>query len=127
MIPDAVGLTYNTGIYGLLGNGDGTFASNQVTNTAPSGVLRIGTGDFNCDDAPDLAISDGLGSFVVDRGSPGGSFSSAGGQTFAMDGINRGVVVGDVDDDGLDDIVVAHHTSAGVLQLFVYRNTSGDP
>jgi hypothetical protein len=122
---DIVALSFDVGAHALASNGDGTFDATDIT-PGVNGTARVATADFNCDDDSDIAIMDGGTSFQVHRGSPGGSFAQASGAMFANDGFNRALVAVDVDGDQLPDLVIAHHTPGGALQLHVHRNTSAD-
>jgi FG-GAP-like repeat len=56
--PDlAVAAFNNNGVFVLLGNGDGTFATN-AGYFAGSGPSSVTVGDFNGDGKPDLAVAD---------------------------------------------------------------------
>jgi len=84
----------------LLGNGDGTFQTGQLTNTpASAGGSGIAVGDFNGDG--NLDIASGYGSFLL-LGNGDGTFQpylnlGAGG---------RGIAVGDFNGDGSPDLAV---------------------
>ena len=100
----------------LLGNGDGTFQS-HVDSPAGFGPKSIAVGDLDHDGKLDLALSTftpvtGGGSVVILRGNGDGSFQPF--QEYVTGQNGPAIVVGDIDGDGKQDIVVpdlTHHVT----------------
>src|SRR5262249_22086872 len=113
--PDAPGL-----VTVRLGNGDGTFgtATAFAAGLSPLGMVAA---DFNHDGFVDLATAN-QGNFIGDPGSVSvlagngdGSFQSA--QQFPT-GLNSvALAAGDLNRDGLTDLVVANRSSADLSEL----------
>jgi hypothetical protein len=103
----------------LLGNGDGTFtpAPNITTPTTGPGGEAVGpvwmaVGDFNKDGIPDLAVVNGPrfdqgapGSVTILLGNGDGTFSAKG-ESIAAGNQPLSVTVGDLNGDGIPDLVV---------------------
>ena len=90
------------------------------------GAWAVSIADFDNDGMPDLAITDNAANLVSvfrNRGTPGGaiSFSSAGRVDLAVGNNPEGMAVGDLDGDGLPDIVAANNTDN---TFSILRNTS---
>jgi hypothetical protein len=104
----------------LLGNGDGTF-QNFVGTTLPVGANPQGmaVADFNGDGILDLAVAGTQGTrdgVYVLRGAGNGSF--VGPFSFLPTGTtSRGVAVGDLNGDGVPDLVVTNFLSDTVSVL----------
>ncbi len=106
----------------LLGDGHGGFATAPGSPFASgSGPLSLAIGDFDGDGAPDLAVAgattgagvtvllgDGAGGFVAASGSPfaAGTFAAA-----------QALAVGDFNEDGMADLVVADRVNGTLLTL----------
>jgi hypothetical protein len=100
----------------FLGNGDGTFqpAVAYVTNFTPnpqgSDPISITSGDFNGDGIEDLAVGANNEGSTYFLGNGDGTFQPLGAlNTVDSNSIaqNWGIVSGDFDGDGLDDLAVA--------------------
>ena len=95
----------------LLGNGDGTFQSAQMT-TAGTNIVAVAIGDFNGDGIPDLALADAGQDFDLNPtidillGNGDGTFR-LGEAPFTNTDIPQSIVVGDFNGDGREDIAIA--------------------
>jgi hypothetical protein len=96
----------------LLGNGDGTFqaAQNFPVGNRPNSVV---VGDFNGDGRLDLAVAASQDSYLqgtvsILLGNGDGTFQAA--QNFPVGRYPSSVVVGDVNGDGVPDLVVTSGT-----------------
>lgn len=110
----------------LSGNGDGAFEPSEHSplpiETAPHSHM-IDVADFNADGFPDLVIDsrDRLGIFVL-RGMEDGNFSAPG-QGIDVGGTPYlGFAIGDVNKDGMPDIITPNRNDIGVL----LNRTSGE-
>ena len=114
---DSVGISLGNGEDG---RGDGTFAAAQgyATGNRPVGIA---TGDFNSDRITDLALTnrmDGSVSILLGGGSNGrglGTFSSAGEYAVGYD--PSGIVAGDFNSDGIEDLAAANEGSNTISVL----------
>ena len=113
LVTGAFGNTYSV----LLGNGDGTFQVRTAVLTACVG--GVGTADFNGDGILDLAITHGCG-FMPGKvsillGDGQGNFGPP--QDYTTAGQFPGnVTVGDFNNDGMVDLLIADFTAApGIL------------
>ena len=105
--------TGNLGI--LLGNGDGTFAS-QVDYPTGAYSEQVVVGDFNNDGKPDLAVANsaeygGTQGISVLLGNGDGTFQNA--TNYAAGSYPVGVAVGDFNADGKLDLAVTNSAVAG--------------
>jgi FG-GAP-like repeat len=110
----------------LLGDGKGSF--NQAAGSPfPCGKTPFGVaiGDLNGDGKPDLAVANwagqrdqkkGEGVTIVLGDGRGGFQAMAGSPLPTGDGPGR-IAIGDVDGDGVPDVVVANYTSGSVTVL----------
>jgi hypothetical protein len=99
----------------LLGNGDGTFQSQQTFATG-SGAVNVAVGDFNGDGKLDLVVADFTSNTVsVLLGNGDGTFQSQ--RTFATGSNPNSVAVGDFNGDGKLDLATANNGSANVSVL----------
>jgi hypothetical protein len=115
----------------FLGNGDGTFQApvayaTDVTGPHPgSDPLSIVSGDFNGDGIEDLAVGSLYegGSYFLGNGD--GTFQPLGALN-TLDsnslGYNWGIVSGDFDGDGLDDLAVAEEFD-GITAILLAQQT----
>ncbi len=105
-----VGYHYHSGIGLLKGNGDGTFQAVDVIDSSLDWAGRIATADFNLDGNLDLAIMQGrVGPEIVLPGNGAGGF---GPPVFVIDSWAGDLAIGDMNGDGLPDIVTGHSASA---------------
>ena len=94
----------------LLGNGNGTFQTQQTFAAGSSGQNSVAVGDFNGDGKTDLAVANyASGSVSVLLGNGNGTFQTQ--QTFATGASPESVVVGDFNGDGNADLAVANYGS----------------
>ncbi len=100
----------------MLGNGDGTFQAPVAysTNITSSGYgsepYSITAGDFNGDGIQDIAVGTLFQQGALFLGKGDGTFQSAGGLNAigpSYYAYNDGIVSGDFDGDGLDDLAVS--------------------
>ena len=117
---DVIGLSASSGqdLSVLRGNGDGTFGFPIQTNTgstAPLSVLAVA--DFNHDGKLDVAISVGGSTSLSPKeiqvflGNGDGTFSVS--QTYSAGSNPTAIAVGDVNGDGIPDIVVGNSDYQG--------------
>ena len=110
-------------VYVLPGNGDGTF---QTARTFSAGGVPMGmsVGDFNGDDCPDLAVSNGGGVSVgVLLGNGDGTFGEP--RTFAAGISHDAVAVGDFNGDGRDDLATTNNNPDGYRVNVLLGNGDG--
>jgi len=96
----------------LYGNGDGTFQSgvNYATGLNPQ---AIASGDFNCDNKPDLAVANaGSNTVSLLLGNGNGTFQQ--GATLATDLHPVSIVTADFNKDGVADLAVVNSASGDV-------------
>jgi hypothetical protein len=121
----------------LRGNGSGGFQA--VTEggfgvgTNPVGLV---IGDFNADGIPDLAITDlgggetsGDVTVLLGNGpdSDSGWFSAAPGSPFVLSGTPNGLVAGDFNGDGIQDLAVAVGGANGIVVLLGNKAVNAAP
>ena len=107
----------------LLGNGDGTFQSQQTyaTGTNPYGVV---VGDFNGDGIPDLAVTnEGDNTVGVLLGNGDGTFQTQ--QTFPTGATPVGIAVADLNGDGNADLAVANNNANSLTVSVLLGNGNG--
>lgn len=107
--PDAVvAHRYDNQVAVALGNGDGTFQSEQIIAASGKPFLRVKaivTGDLNVDHKVDIVTVDEVGSVKILLGNGDGSFAA--GQTLEAGGGSHSAVLGDFNHDGKVDLTVA--------------------
>lgn len=107
------GYTLSPGVSVLLGRGDGAFGPEARFKTGGVNVSSVAIGDFNADGVPDLATvirgstQSGSG-VVIFLGLGNGTFGQP--DLFAAGNEPYSVAVGDFDEDGIQDLVVANET-----------------
>ena len=110
-----------------LGNGDGTFGSEVLSNLGtdyPYSFFNFELADLNADGRADLCIgysSSGLGNFFgVSLGNGDGTFTHAALQPSGAALLSARIASGDFDGDGKVDVVLANNpnSTGGTLSLF---------
>jgi uncharacterized protein (TIGR03437 family) len=111
MVPnDSKGLGF---LYGILGNGDGTFQPQNTTTLPAGGVFAIG--DLDGDGKSDLVEVSGVHGFSILMSKGDGKFSVS---SLPISGMNpNGVIVADLNGDGKLDIVTANSDSGDATVL----------
>jgi hypothetical protein len=120
----------NSGVILLLGKGDGTFSSPPVSLTSGGvGPTSVAVADLNHDGQNDLIVTNDCGNADCSAGNvavllanPDGSYQPA--QTYTSGtNIPVHVVVGDVNQDGVPDLVAAANggsgSPAGLVEVFL--------
>lgn len=103
----------------LLGNGDGTFTpASGSPITVGAGPDALAVGDFNVDDIPDLAVSNGkAGTVTVLIGKGDGTFKATVASPITVGTNPDALAVGDFNGNGDPGIVVANAGSNNIMYL----------
>jgi len=121
---DRTNITNGTsgGLVIILGKGDGTFSAPTFYSTGD--VASIATGDFNNDGLLDIVLTDNAQQNVIFfTGNGDGTFTQEP-NTIATHSAARGVVVTDLNNDGIDD--VAYVKASGALFDLYVALSNGD-
>jgi len=94
----------------LLGHLGGAFQFDAGSVLSPSGAVSIAVGDFNGDGRDDLATSDSDEHVTVHLSRADGSFET--GDSFVIPDHAGPLTLGDVDGDGIQDVLVASAVGA---------------
>jgi hypothetical protein len=108
----------SSGLSVLLGNGAGTFGAAKIV-AAPGGVSRggiIGFEDLNGDGLLDLVMTIHSG-FSISLATPGGGYALP--QIFGAGLVTAPFVVGDLNGDGVPDLVGRAQVAASAVQVFL--------
>ena len=99
----------------LFGNGNGSFPNQRTIVTSPSRPLRVTVGDFDNDGCSDIAFV-GYGTNKIDvlMRLEDGTFSTATNLFTGYDSLPYAIAVGDLNNDGRLDIVVANYGTDNV-------------
>lgn len=109
------------GTYGVLfGNGNGTFRISSSFDTLGFYPQGFAIADMNRDSLPDLLVVNGLGHVNMSMGSVGEIFNEGGGNFFGTVvnplGVHAyGVAAGDINGDGIEDMVVVEGGNLAVV------------
>lgn len=95
-----------SGVYGVMGRGDGTFQLNAQL-LVPSYPQDVELGDFNADGIDDMAIAGNDSSLTIAAGNGDGSFGEPANYAVGRRP-TRAVEVGDLNGDGLSDVMTGH-------------------
>jgi len=102
-----------------LGDGDGAFAA-PLTVSVPTGPSSLAVGDFNRDGTPDLVVTleeEIPGAVAILLGNGAGGFDVQV-PTHAAGEAPLAVAVGDLDDDGADDLAVSNWADDTISVFF---------
>jgi len=105
-----IGANYGSGVYVLLGNGDGTFQA-PVQYPMGGSISSVAVADFNGDGKPDIAAC-GMGAAGVLLGNGDGTFQSV----KSLTGFGNGpywLTVADFNKDGKPDLAIANQGTPG--------------
>ena len=109
-------LNEQTGVYTVLGNGDGTFQTAPVYKTG-TGPQTAAIGDLNGDGIPDVAVaSNGSSTVSVLLGKGNGTFQPA--VNYPAGSGATGVAIADFNGDGKRDLAVAN-VGAGTVSILL--------
>jgi hypothetical protein len=129
-IPDLVVANSNGNLSAVTiytGNGNGTFTKSPTPLLTGGDPIALAAADFDGNGHPDLAVVDHTqGTVTILHGRGDGTFftAPANGDTYSVGGTPTTIAVGDLNRDGLPDIVV-NGTSSGRASIFVLLNLGG--
>ena len=118
--------SFNGSVSVLLGNGNGTFQSQQVF-PAGTNPYSVAVADVNGDNKQDIVVANnGAGSSVsVLLGNGNGTFQPR--QSFQTDPYPRSVAIADVNGDGKPDLITANYLSNDLSVLLGNGNGTFQP
>lgn len=99
----------------MLGNGNGTFRSGSLIYRGFSGAIEQSAVDVNGDGKLDIVTSSGATAIEVSIGNGDGTFNYS--VTYQTSGSVAGLTTGDVNGDGINDIVTTTSTNNDVYIL----------
>jgi hypothetical protein len=109
----------------LLGKGDGTFAA-PVTYPAGTNGQFLAVGDFNATGVLDIAMGDySTGAIVVLQGNGDGTFQQQQSYSIPAPSDPYGIVVADVNGDGLPDLVIAQNNGQSLVTVLLNNGDFG--
>ena len=129
LVVDRVGYDNTRNVHVLWGDGTGSFSLNNSTTLAPGQNQNVILADTTTPGRPDVLLWDNSGDLFRFQNQGGRNF--AGATTFGSvidqlgdpDDVNVGtydVTAGDLDGDGLDDVVVLWYTATGIFKTSNY-------
>jgi hypothetical protein len=105
------------------GNGDGTFGDPVISPTRVRPESMVGPVDFDGDGNLDVVTGSDVNGFLVKLGDGDGNFTRT---TRVLTGARvRALAVGDIDGDGIPDLVVANQILNSELMLFLGDGKGG--
>ena len=118
---DVVDVDSNGTVNVLSGNGNGTFQASKTLYTLSGAGVTLQAADLENNGNIDLVTGDGSGTVTVAVNNGNGTFKIS--QTFSN--VGDEVTVGDLDGDGIDDIVSLKYAGywGGYNQDYYYPNT----
>ena len=120
-LSDVLALDYDSGKIYVLRNTGGGF--NLDFSFDITGIQDIGVGDFDVDGKDEIvAYSEGTTLYIFRNSSSGSAFSFSLASTTYIDisdpSIGAGILVSDLNDDGVPDIAITENVSAGSVTFF---------
>ena len=97
----------------VLGNGDGSFAGPLTTELGYGSHMGAAAADFNGDGQDDFAAVDGNSLLKVALANPDGSLQAP--DSYGTDWYSARVAVGDLNSDGISDLVTSNSYGVSVL------------
>ena len=112
----------------FIGDCQGQFHNYSIYSTGPSQPTIIKVGDLNDDESLDLVVTNnGTDSFSVLLGHGDGTFADPVRYSTAFDSFPHDIAIGDVNNDGLVDLIVANDGTDNVGIHFGYGNGNFAP
>ena len=128
-----VNTNQQSNIYILKNNSTtGTFSFGApITLTGPGSIMNLAVGDLDNDGKPDIAYGNmsplnDIGIFMNTSTSSAISFELAKTYTYGVGSRIWAVAIGDVDGDGLQDVVGVSHVAPNVISVLINNSVSGN-